>query len=124
MAAPIIWAAIIFTLYSLPSSVIKYDPSWDFFRLDKLVHFSLFFVWTIILSVLFVKQSNVFFQKYHSIIATIFSLIYGGVLEFFQEDWFPSRSSDPWDMVANAVGALLGLILFRKIFSKIQFYLR
>lgn len=124
MAAPVIWAAIIFILYSLPSSVIKYDPSWDFFRVDKLVHFFLFFVWTIILSVLFVKLPNVFLQKYHSIIATIFSLIYGGVLEFFQEDWFPSRNSDPWDMAANAVGALLGLILFRKIFSKIQFYLR
>lgn len=81
---------------------------------DKVVHVAihggLLFIWALY-----------FFKKYESTIATktfslvaISCLLYGIIIEALQERFVPFRHSDVMDLVANAVGILLGAIVFYK----------
>ncbi len=125
MAAPFLWAAIIFIVYSLPSSDIEYHDPWSFLRFDKLVHASIFALWTLMLAIGFIKQSVFYFIHKNALyVAVILSLLYGGVLEYFQQQWFNSRTSDPSDMIANATGSLIGVFFFRMIYGKVGQYIR
>jgi VanZ family protein len=54
--------------------------------------------------------------------ATTFALTvtvcYGGVIELYQQYFLTDRYGDWVDMAANVVGAILGVVVFRIIFSE------
>lgn len=82
--------------------------------LDKLVHIAIHagLVFLVILSV-FRKQGDIIKMKqlYWVLIGCF---IYGIVIEVVQERLVVLRHADVWDLVANSIGILLGVVLFYK----------
>ncbi len=58
----------------------------------------------------------------HAVIFTlVFSISYGGILELLQGAVFEDRSADVYDFIANTFGAIVGVMLYRKLSAKIKF---
>lgn len=123
MAVPIGWAAIIFFIYSIPGGDIQYVDLWSLFKFDKLVHIAVFALWVNMLIVAFKKQSTSRPLRNNArTIALLLALAYGGFLEYIQGRVFIDRASDPYDFIANTLGAFLGLLVFRLIYGKCASY--
>lgn len=123
MAVPVLWAAIIFFVYSIPGDDIVYIDLWAFFRFDKFVHISVFAIWVVTLIVAFIKQgTNRQLKNNARTIAFFLAVAYGGLLEYFQAKLFIERTSDMMDFFANLIGAFAGLLLFRLIYGKCRLY--
>lgn len=73
---------------------------------DKYVHFSFYFVFTI-LWILFFKYKQFSNLK----IVLLIAIIYGILMEIFQGIFTTSRHPDIYDVVANSFGALVGYYL-------------
>lgn len=54
-------------------------------------------------------------------VALLFCVSYGGALELMQFYLFSQRSGDVLDFIANATGALGGLLLYSKVNKKLNF---
>ena len=52
------------------------------------------------------------------ILATIISILYGGITELIQEFLVPTRTGDWFDFLADSVGTLLGISAFGIFFRK------
>jgi VanZ family protein len=119
MAVPLLWAAIIFFAYSIPGNDLAYTDPWDILKFDKIVHFTLFAVFVLVLVIAFKKQRQIRFVHFYSrAYAVSIAILYGTALELVQGIFFIGRFSDPLDFVANAIGAFGGLLLFRLIYGR------
>ena len=88
--ANIIWILIIFILCAMPSEDIP-DPHLDIPHLDKVIHFGMFFILSLL------------------IILTAF--IYGGLIEILQHYFF-NRGGDVWDLAADIAGGIAGCLCY------------
>ena len=119
MAVPVCWTVFIFGVYSIPGFDLSYQDPWKLIRFDKLAHSGLFAILVLTLITGFRKQTAIRGLRMHAKKnALIFAVVYGGVLELYQGRLFVERSSDIMDFIANVLGALLGLILFRMIYGR------
>ena len=73
---------------------------------DKVVHCLLYLGLGTLLQVAFKKRAIVLFLG-----------VTYGVLDEIHQLYVPGRSCDPWDMVADGVGILLGLLITERILS-------
>jgi len=113
----ILWAFIIFVLCATPGQYIP-SASWlDLLSIDKLIHASIFFILTMLFLITAIKknQSNSKVFGYVTI-----CIAYGSVLEWMQATFFINRSADWQDIIANSVGCLIALFLFKKIKNIIE----
>jgi VanZ family protein len=83
--------------------------------LDKIVHVlinaGLFFLWILYgLTISYGKNKRILVI----VIATL-CILYGIIIEVIQETWVPLRQADVWDLAANTVGIVLGIIVFYKM---------
>ncbi|MEZ4858885.1 MAG: VanZ family protein [Flavobacteriaceae bacterium] len=79
---------------------------------DKFLHIMVYLLWTFIwLS--YVKLSNSKAQKRYVVIP-ILLFIYGIIIEVIQGKFIANRSHDFWDVMANGMGILIGLLVFYK----------
>ncbi len=109
---PFLWLAIICYLLFIPANDL---PTGFFFRIphfDKIVHFTLFFVFC-----LFLLRPLKRLQFKHYIIAPLISIISSGLLEFIQHTLSNSRSSDIYDFLANSIGVLASVLFFKLFVS-------
>lgn len=97
--------------------------SWlEMLAFDKWVHAGVFFVLsvTIMRGIKFTvpggKHINAIF------VALAFSIPYGGALEIMQQTLFSERSADIYDFIANSVGAIAGVLVYRKLAARIKFF--
>lgn len=107
--APAIIAFIIFYL----SCLIPVDdtPELDFFiPADKIVHFLMYFGLAGIASFnyIYIKQGKIIILKL-VLFAILIPVIYGGLIELIQAEYYPERSGDWYDFLADALGALATL---------------
>ncbi len=108
---PAVIAVIIFYLCCLiPTDNIP-DVGFQFFiPADKIVHFLMYFGLAGVASF-----NYIFYKKGHIIIlklvvfAILVPIIYGGVIEIIQAEYFPGRSGDWYDFLADALGVLASL---------------
>jgi VanZ family protein len=103
----LVWTFLILLACSLPGKEIPEAPLFPHF--DKLVHFGLFFVWSIL-----------WLARYPSrwLVILVSGIIFGIFIEFYQE-WLPiGRSFDWWDAVADSFGAVTGTIIFLALTRK------
>ena len=116
----IIWTIVIFVLCTMPPSGI---PEVRIPYLDKIAHFGIFFVQSVLLSLLFNFQSR---KSYFQIIllSTLLAFAYGGLIEILQSEFF-NRTGDFYDLIADILGGFAGAIayptilrLFRKLIKK------
>ncbi|WP_029906076.1 VanZ family protein [Prevotella sp. 10(H)] len=108
---PAVIAVIIFYLCCLiPVNDIP-EVGFEFFiPTDKLVHFLMYFGLAGVASI-----NYIYYKKGHIIIlklivfAILIPIVYGGLIEIIQAEYFPERSGDWYDFLADVLGALASL---------------
>lgn len=105
----ILWTLVIFILCALPGEDIP-DPHLDIPHLDKIVHFGMFFIFSILLAHLLKLESSLSSGLIYAIV--IFSaFVYGGTIELLQHYFF-NRSGDVYDLLADMAGAIAGCLCY------------
>ncbi|MFA9371692.1 MAG: VanZ family protein [Labilibaculum antarcticum] len=107
----ILWAVVIFILCSIPGNDLPKTSLIAIPYFDKIVHFGMFFVMGIFL---FAELSTQTKLKRITITGIIILLIaiYGGLIEFLQQNYFINRSGDYWDLTADILGGVFATIMY------------
>ena len=117
------WASVIFALCSMPGKSIPHISWLELLSFDKLVHASIFFIMQVLLMRGFNLQDRyVALQNNYKIVSSLVCITYGGLLEVMQSYCFADRSGDLLDFLANSIGCILGLFVYKKIQTKFQFF--
>lgn len=106
----LLWALCILALCLIPGSSL---PEWDWFSLldlDKLVHAGMFGALTVLLADALRKRDNL---SRYVLMAFLLSVTYGIATELMQGLEAMGRRTDPGDVVANTIGALIGVVYVR-----------
>jgi VanZ like family len=106
----IIWSAVVFVLLAMPGSGLLNETWFSQVHLDKLVHAILFFILTW-LWVHYLKRGKKMSTSLLLFIGVIATL-YGIAMEYIQ--LHVGRDFSVGDMVADGVGAFLGVLIARK----------
>ena len=110
--AAILWAILIFILCILPGYAIPHYRWTDLLSIDKAVHAFLFAVLTLLLIRGFKRQTQFSFLTMHTLLVVfLFCAIYGGLLELVQNYCLTDRKGSWFDLMANATGSILGIVL-------------
>ena len=106
------WAIVIATLHAIPGQDLDFAELDDLFLLDKLFHLAVFSIggWLLVRAL---KQQ---YTKHAFRYTLLYYAIYGLLLELMQGYCFEGRSADLLDWVADVVGVLLALLLYKKIY--------
>ena len=106
----VIWAIVIFVLCTMPATEM---PNLKIPYMDKMAHFSVFFVQSVLLSLLLNFQTR---KSYFQIIifSTLLAFAYGGLIEILQSKFF-NRSGEFYDLIADIMGGFLGAIAYPTI---------
>jgi len=113
----ILWSLVILFLsttggINLPSSW------WDYISLDKVGHLVVYGLFTILLIWGFTQNRTLPLVKIKRNIALGISIIYGIGMEVVQYTFFPGRFFEIPDIIANIIGSILGLYLYKRFFNK------
>lgn len=111
----IIWTCSILLLCLEPASDL---PKVEIKNVDKLVHFTFHFVF-IILWYLYLKTNTKIASYKTPVILFFVSLLFGIVIELFQQAFTTSRKADVLDIISNISGGFTALIL---IFPFLYYY--
>ncbi|MCT4600468.1 MAG: VanZ family protein [Marinifilaceae bacterium] len=106
----ILWCIVIFILCTMPvNDVVKTEVTIPFF--DKIVHFIMFFIMGI-----FICSELIFQTKYSyktiSWITILLVGLYGGIIELIQNYIFTYRSGDYYDLLADVLGGIFGVLMY------------
>lgn len=115
---PLVWALIILALCGMPGKDIPHISFLEILSFDKWVHAGIFFVLVLLMIRGFSRQFPAWPQKAIIFFTLLFAIGYGGALELMQAAVFVERSADLYDFIANASGAVLGVLLYRKLARK------
>lgn len=111
-APAILWIILILVVCTLPGNDIPSNSFLDKIHFDKFVHFGLFGGIVLFLSLGIYKQ-----KKYISPLTLVLLVIvaagYGLAIEFIQKYWAIGRSFDMYDVVADTLGAIAGVWVFK-----------
>jgi VanZ family protein len=103
-----IGALIFFTiLFCLPGSAFPKEDWFSKIWFDKWVHIGIFLV---LLFVWFRALQIKSLQAY--ILIVIIALAYGFTIEIIQDRFIPNRSFDMGDLIADAIGSVVGILLW------------
>lgn len=105
---PFLWLALICYALFIPASDLPVKPFLNIPHFDKMVHFTLFFVFCVFLLRPLKKLKTSFYFW-----APAISVALSALLEFSQRIVTPSRASDFYDFLANATGVLAATLFFR-----------
>lgn len=111
-APAILWIIMILILCTLPGKDIPSNSFFDEIHFDKFVHFGLFGGIVLFLSL------GIYWQKKYISPLTLLLLVivaasYGLAIEFIQKYWCIGRSFDIYDVVADTLGAIAGVWVFK-----------
>jgi VanZ family protein len=103
----VLWAAFIFTLSSIPNLEVTHEPVGNFLtrKVAHLVEYATFYL------LLFRAQGNLGAGR-----AVALTILYG-VTDEVHQAFVPSRTPNVTDVLFDAMGAVLGLILWRYLLS-------
>ncbi len=113
----IIWTFIILFLTGMPGDSFPKTSEWlDIFQVDKLIHLGMFIPFTLFW-LLFLELKNVS-NNIAIIIISSFGIIYGILTEVLQLYVFIGRSANVPDALADVIGVVLGVLIFKIIQSR------
>ena len=103
---------VLITVLSLvpTSNLPKVQFEWSDKVAHLLIYLGLSFIWLLFLQLKFRPLSTTV-----TIIVVTSCLFYGIIIEALQQLLAASRQADLYDVIANAVGILLGLLVFEKL---------
>jgi VanZ family protein len=110
IAAPFVWAAIVFILHVIPIKPDR-EPSFRIPHADKVVHFIMFCTLSFLAyrAVLTHYSNRPVFRKI--VVIILICISYGALMEFLQGNYFNERDSDFFDWFADTIGTFCGLWL-------------
>ena len=100
---------LIFILTSIPGKSIPKI----FGVSDKIKHFGAYFVLAFLLNFTLIIQKKYTFLAKKSIIFTFLITLFYGIFDEIHQIFIPGRYFDWWDLVADAIGGLLGIVLVK-----------
>ena len=99
-----LWGMAIFVSSSIPSDQL---PPLAVFGFDKLVHFAIFLVFCWLSHRALRLQESFRFLQSHSLKASIAITVVYGILDELHQSFVPGRNSSAYDVIADAIGAVL-----------------
>ncbi|MGC4234135.1 MAG: VanZ family protein [Niabella sp.] len=115
----IFWSAIIIILLSIPGSELPNEATFlNIPHFDKWVHFGIFTLFVVLWcwAVSLKKPQAKILKKF--LLITIAGIVLGYLLELVQKYLVPNRDYDMWDVLADSIGAIAGLLISLKVFVK------
>jgi VanZ family protein len=114
---PAIWASVVFVLCGIPGEHLPEINFWRWLRWDKVGHLVMFGVQSFLLlrAARLVSSSPIGYTKVWALVSL--TILYGALMEVLQLTVFSGRSSDVRDAVANGIGAVIGLAVFRFLYK-------
>jgi len=107
----ILYSILIFYLSSLPQRELPQVPIFGF---DKISHFLEYLFYAMTLMLAFTKSKSTFFQKNAVVVSAVTGLLYAASDEFHQL-YVAGRDCTLSDFIADAIGVIVGIYLFRKL---------
>jgi VanZ family protein len=104
---------IITILFCLPGSALPKENWFNRVGFDKVVHFCFFAALLFLWRTAYDKT-----LKNLTAVLLSFGFIYGILIEIIQTKWVPNRSFDLYDIVADAVGAVMGIFVWLRVYKK------
>lgn len=115
-----IWASMVLILYAIPGSNLPSVRFWKLLEPDKAVHAGIFLILMCSLTFSVFKQHRYKRLKRNSLRSSaLICIVYGTVLELLQGSLFSERFTDVYDILANAIGVLLGIVILKLFFRDI-----
>ena len=115
----ILCGIVILILTGLPGSVFPHvKPA---LGLDKVAHILMYACFAFLCIWGYRKQFVANGKNYRTralIVATVVSILYGGLTELMQEYLVKTRTGDWFDFLADTIGTLLGISVFALFFRK------
>ena len=109
-APAIVLALVIFILSSIPDLP---SPKLEIKFHDKIAHFFIYAILGLLISRAFLNQHRFpRWRKSHTLIALILGVLYG-ISDEYHQLYVPGRSADVLDVVADSLGVIAGVIIFR-----------
>lgn len=106
----VIWSIIILILSGYPGNFVPEIAVWQF---DKLVHSTIYLVFSICLLIALNKQySNKNYRFRLGLFVVFIGSFYGGFMEFLQDNIFINRSGNWYDFIANTIGTIIGVLIY------------
>lgn len=113
LVAAILFSGITTYLFFMPTSGL---PKVGISQFDKVVHISIFVILSILWQFYFFKRGVENSRKF-VFIFLLSMLVYGILIEVFQELFTVSRTADPFDVLANMIGVAIGIAIFKYLKS-------
>lgn len=104
-----IWMIIVLVLSTMPSSAVSKASFLGIPNLDKIAHFVMYFIFALLASLAF-KLTNwqIFFLVF----------CYGLLMECVQHYFLTNRYFEIFDIIANIIGTIVGIMLIRNYLKK------
>ena len=112
------WVIVIALLTLVPGKALP-QIDWNFFSLDKLIHFTIFSIMTFLGIASFKSSLGQARVIIPILVSLLIAILYGALLEYLQS-FIPDREFDFADLIANIGGSIAGVILF--LFSGTKTY--
>jgi VanZ family protein len=101
---PLLWAGVILTGTSLPSSVIPSQAT----EVDKALHFSIY----LMLGLLLTREVAYTTGPWRAAVVAIVAASIFGAMDEWHQQFIPGRSTELADWYADSIGATLGALTF------------
>ncbi len=109
----IFWTIIIVSLSVMPGESLD-GYSWsDMWNIDKLGHLIFYGTHTFLLLYAMNRRSDKLLILNYRYLAPFLSILLGLCMELIQYQFFADRHFDVLDLIANIIGSLVGLIIFK-----------
>ena len=101
--AHILWAVVVFGLHAMPSNTFPKISFWENLGPDKIVHAFMFFI----------ASSLALFSGWSRMKSAIIWICAGVLLEYYQFYFTTDRSFDWFDVLADATGVFIALVILK-----------
>ena len=107
------WLILISILFFLHGSALPKENWFDKIYIDKWVHVGLFAV------LIFLWRSSFNWDiNSYNLFLLLAAVLYGFLVEVVQLYWIPNRSFDMYDVLSDASGSIVGLLVWLGVYRK------
>ena len=113
--------SMVLSLAVLYVSIIRTVPEFpqlQFQWMDKVAHFFMYFALSGVVCFELYRQRYDFSDRQMRLWGLVYPIAYGGVIELLQENFFPPRTGDWSDWLADILGAVVAYFLAKRLFPK------
>ncbi|MFD0860989.1 VanZ family protein [Sungkyunkwania multivorans] len=117
-----LWSALVCTLAIAVLSLVpgKDLPKINISFFDKIGHFVAYAALSFSWGLFFIFERSIFSTRNAYIVASVSAIIYGAIMEFLQHFLVQSRTFDLYDILANSLGAAIGIGVLKIYYSIVK----